>query len=141
MIVHNGVELNSLAEIQALDETEETKSFLITLFLGETWIPVVPPLELGTKAYFKRQQDGVAAYFSITAELRLLLKQGGITREENRMIEDALLPVRDEIVLGQWRTALEKLNEIGVAGPVTEPMYDRFRQIFVDYLEGPNYID
>lgn len=103
-------------------------------------IPGPNPILSETQKYLKRQSDGMQMYFSITAELRVLQSQGAITREQNRAIEDALNPVRDEIVLGQWRTALEKLEEIGLAGGiVSQTMYDRFHLIISDYLSGPMY--
>jgi hypothetical protein len=103
-------------------------------------VPEPSPILSETQKYLKRQSDGMQMYFSITAELRVLQSTGAITREQNRAIEDALNPVRDEIVLGQWRTALEKLEEIGTAdGIVSQQMYDRFHLIISTYLDGPMY--
>lgn len=139
MVTHNGIQLESLQEIEALDEPDSVKAFLAASFEGETYEPENLEIAAETSMYYKRRQDGLNAYFQITSELRLLQIGGALTREQNRAIEDTLAPVRDEIVLGQWRTACEKLVEIGISGPVTQQMYDRFYGIIADYLAGPNY--
>jgi hypothetical protein len=138
-MTHNGIEITSVEQIALLDETQSTKDFLIAALLDRPYTQPTSPQYEEEVNYVKRQEDGVRAYLSITSELRILQKAGYITREHNRAIEDTLQPVRNEIVLGQWKTAMEKLVEIGVTNTVTESMYQRFYSILDNYLTGPMY--
>ena len=141
-MIINGTEITTEAELQvAIQEFDtNTQNYLRAEFNGLPWVQPIDEIQAETDKYFLRQRDGMLIYFQITAELRLAQQAGEITRAQNRAIEDALKPVRDEVALGQWRTGLEKLEEIGLAGGViSQQMYDRFNLVLTNYLASDIY--
>lgn len=68
-----------------------------------------------TEKYIKRIRDGREAYAKISAEFRLAKLNGIITEEAHGIIEDTLIPVRNEVLAGQWISGLQKLQAIGGA--------------------------
>lgn len=66
-----------------------------------------------TQKYIQRQQDGVMLYAQISAKFRLAKMQGQIDEASHNAIENILRPVRDEVLAGQWKTALKLLEGIG----------------------------
>lgn len=89
-----------------------------------------------TELYLKRMQDGQIMYAEISAEFRLAKLSGTITEEQHGAIEDALIPVRNEVLAGQWISALQKLEEIGVA--VGSELYQRLHTQITNYI-NENY--
>lgn len=69
-------------------------------------------LRLETEKYHIRKSDGEASFLLFAANLRLKKLSGEIDENTFNVIEELLLPVRSEIVLGQWKTALKKLQEL-----------------------------
>ena len=69
-------------------------------------------LQSETEQYIKRQQDGVQAYAEISAEFRLAKLNGIMTEASQIIIEKILIPVRNEVLAGQWISAKNELEEI-----------------------------
>lgn len=86
-----------------------------------------------TEMYKKRTQDGINAYAEISAEFRLAKLSGTITEEAHAHIERMLIPVRNEVLAGQWISGLKELELIG-SEAVGQQLYDRL------HLQISNYI-
>lgn len=89
-----------------------------------------------TEMYRKRQCDGVSAYAEISAEFRLAKLSGILTEEQHGAIEAILIPVRNEVLAGQWISALQKLEEIGVV--IGIELYNRLHTQISNYI-AENY--
>ena len=87
-----------------------------------------------TEMYKKRTQDGINAYAEISAEFRLAKLSGTITEEAHAHIERALIPVRNEVLAGQWLSGLKELKLIG-SEAIGQQLYDRL------HLQISNYIN
>jgi hypothetical protein len=92
--------------------------------------------ERETEMYKKRTQDGINAYAEISAEFRLAKLSGIITEAQHGAIEETLIPVRNEVLAGQWISALQKLEAIGVA--IGSELYDRLHTQISNYI-AENY--
>ena len=93
-------------------------------------------LENETIMYKKRQCDGVSAYAEISAEFRLAKLSGVLTEEQHGAIEAVLIPVRNEVLAGQWISAKQKLEEIGVV--IGAELYNRLHNQITNYI-AENY--
>lgn len=93
-------------------------------------------LKLETEMYKKRQCDGVLAYAEISAEFRLAKLSGVLTEEQHGAIESVLIPVRNEVLAGQWISARQKLEEIGVV--IGAELYNRLHTQITNYI-NENY--
>ena len=91
-------------------------------------------IENEKQAYIKRAQDGQEAYATISAEFRLAKLSGTITEEAHAFIEKLLIPVRNEVLAGQWMSALKELELIG-SEAIGQQLYDRL------HLQISNYIN
>lgn len=89
-----------------------------------------------TEMYRKRQCDGVLAYAEISAEFRLAKLSGVLTEEQHGAIEAILIPVRNEVLAGQWISARQKLEEIGVV--IGAELYNRLHAQISNYI-AENY--
>jgi hypothetical protein len=90
-------------------------------------------LELETQRYVKRTQDGINAYAKISAEFRLAKLSGQISEQAHGYIENLLIPVRNEVLAGQWISALMKLEALGVV-QVGQELYDRLHLQLTNYI-------
>lgn len=93
-------------------------------------------LQKETEMYRKRQCDGVSAYAEISAEFRLAKLSGVLTEEQHGAIESVLIPVRNEVLAGQWISALQKLEEIGIV--IGAELYNRLHTQISNYI-NENY--
>lgn len=93
-------------------------------------------LRIETEKYKKRTQDGINAYAEISAEFRLAKLAGIITEQQHGVIESMLIPVRNEVLAGQWISALQKLEEIGVV--IGTDLYNRLHTQISNYI-AENY--
>lgn len=75
--------------------------------------------------YKLRQSRGLDSYLNLCAEFRLAKESGTLTPEHYAEIEENLIPVRDELVNGQFITAKSKLVAIGFE-VIGEQLYNRF---------------
>lgn len=89
-----------------------------------------------TEMYKKRTQDGINAYAEISAEFRLAKLSGVISKEQHGAIEETLIPVRNEILAGQWISAKQKLETISVA--IGSDLYNRLHTQISNYI-AENY--
>ncbi len=94
---------------------------------------IAKALEAEKNMYIKRANDGVTIYASLSAEFRLAKLNGIITEEEQKGIERILIPVRNEVLAGQWISAKQLLEEIGFS-VVGESLYNRLLLIITDYI-------
>ncbi len=89
-----------------------------------------------TELYKKRQIDGVNAYAEISAEFRLAKLSGILSEEQHGAIESVLIPVRNEVLAGQWISALNILEQIGTS--IGSELYDRLHSQITNYI-NENY--
>lgn len=89
-----------------------------------------------TELYKKRQIDGVNAYAEISAEFRLAKLSGLLSEEQHGAIESILIPVRNEVLAGQWISARNILEEIGTS--IGSELYDRLHSQITNYI-NENY--
>jgi hypothetical protein len=86
-----------------------------------------------TQRYIQRTTDGVNAYAKISAEFRLAKLSGTIDDATHTYLENLLIPVRNEVLAGQWISAKQKLIVIGVA-QVGEILYNRLFDQITKYI-------
>ena len=126
---------------------EYTYIFHKPFWNGSEWIESATIEELQQKAileakknetelYKKRQIDGVNAYAEISAEFRLAKLSGMLSEEQHGAIESILIPVRNEVLAGQWISARNILEEIGVS--IGAELYDRLHNQITNYI-NENY--
>jgi hypothetical protein len=94
-------------------------------------------LQEETQKYIQRTNDGQNAYAKISAEFRLAKLSGIITEETQKYIESVLIPVRNEVLAGQWISSLAVLEAIGFE-QVGEVLYNRLHLQISDYINS-NY--
>jgi len=86
-----------------------------------------------TEKYLSRKIDGEKTFLAFAADLRLKKLNGVFTSVEFEQIEELLVPVRTEITLGQWKTALKKLQEINPIS-IGEDLYGKIETTISDYI-------
>ena len=86
-----------------------------------------------TQKYIKRTEDGVKAYAKISAEFRLAKLSGTIDDATHTYIENLLIPVRNEVLAGQWISAKQKLILIGEVA-VGVSLYNRLIEQLTNYI-------
>ena len=86
-----------------------------------------------TQRYIQRTTDGISAYAKISAEFRLAKLSGTIDDATHTYIENLLIPVRNEVLAGQWISAKQKLIEIGETA-VGASLYDRLMEQLTAYI-------
>jgi len=92
-----------------------------------------------TEKYIQRTQDGANAYAKISAEFRLAKLSGVISEEAHAVIESTLIPVRNEVLAGQWISGQRELEVVG-SGIIGIDLYNRILNQFNDYIAA-NYND
>lgn len=90
-------------------------------------------LQEETQKYIQRTQDGINAYAALSAEFRLAKLNGILSEEQQKGIERILVPVRNEVLAGQWISALQILEEIGFTN-IGENLYNRLHLLLTDYI-------
>lgn len=90
-------------------------------------------LRLEFEKYQARKIDGEKAFLSLAADLRIKKISGEIDEITFNSIEEILLPVRSEVVLGQWKTALNKLNEINPQS-IGVDLYNKIQNTLQNYI-------
>lgn len=133
--------------LQANEQYGNVKDSVLNMETKEYIMPVVsvPVVEISaeeqqqqaieaeTERYKQRIADGTEYYAKISAEFRLAKLSGAITNEAHKGIEVTLMPVRNEVLAGQWLTAQSNLTTIG-SSVIGVELYDRLQ------LELSNYI-
>jgi len=87
-----------------------------------------------TQKYIQRTNDGVNAYAKISAEFRLAKLSGTIDDATHTYLENLLIPVRNEVLAGQWISAKQKLIIIGVE-QIGADLYNRLFDQLSEYIE------
>ena len=91
-------------------------------------------IDAETKKYIQRSNDGLNAYARLSAEFRIAKQLGQITEESHAVIEKLLIPVRNEILAGQWISGLNELVSIGPE-QIGQDLYDRLFNQISAYIE------
>ena len=111
---------------------EYKRDFLNPIFENGEWIEGATPEQVAEQQkqkefaqYQIRLNRGVERYLKLCAEFRLAKEAGQLTPEHYAEIEETLIPVRDELVNGQFITAKSKLEVIG-SDVIGVELYDRF---------------
>ena len=86
-----------------------------------------------TQKYIQRTTDGINAYAKISAEFRLAKLSGTIDDATHTYIENLLIPVRNEVLAGQWISAKQKLIGIGETA-VGAILYNRLIEQLTNYI-------
>lgn len=115
--------------------------FLKPIYNGSDWIESATTEEVSVDlkdkeydSYIVRREDGTNRYLRLCAEYRYLKNSGAITLEFYRILEETLKSVREEIVLGQFISAKEKLEEIG-SSVITQDIYNAFHSSIVQAID------
>ena len=111
---------------------EYKANFIKPIYENGEWVEGVTPEEILKQKeqnefakYQLRQSRGLESYLKLCAEFRLAKESGTLTPELYAQIEETLIPVRDELVNGQFITAKNKLEVIG-SDIIGVELYDRF---------------
>jgi len=94
-------------------------------------------LDAETDKYIQRIKDGQEAYSKISAEFRLAKLSGQISEQTHGYIEATLIPVRNEVLAGQWISAKIILESIGAVN-IGQDLYDRLHGQIANYIND-NY--
>ncbi|WP_339889860.1 hypothetical protein [uncultured Flavobacterium sp.] len=86
-----------------------------------------------TEKYKQRQADGVQMYAEISAEFRLAKLNGLMSESTQSAIERILIPVRNEVLAGQWISAKNELELIGNS-TIGVDLYDRLHNQISNYI-------
>lgn len=115
--------------------------FLNPIYENNEWIEGATPEQIAEQQQQKefaqyqiRLNRGVESYLNLCAEFRLLKEAGTLTPEHYAEIEENLIPVRDELVNGQFITAKSKLEAIGF-DVIGEQLYNRFIESLTKDIE------
>lgn len=90
-------------------------------------------LDAETERYKKRIADGAEYYAKISAEFRLAKLSGAISNEVHNGIEVTLIPVRNEVLAGQWLTSRTNLETIGDA-VIGADLYNKLHNALSEYI-------
>jgi len=85
----------------------------------------------------KRKNDGVDAIAQLSGEYKVMVQLGYVTEEENKASTELLIPVSNFILLGEWKFALDKLNEIGIE-TIGANLFYKLEAILTGYI-AENY--
>ncbi len=89
--------------------------------------------EKETEAYKKRAKDGQDAYANLSAEFRLAKLNGQITEQAYAYVENLLIPIRNEVIAGQWKSSKVKLEDLG-SNEIGQSLYDRLLLQITNYI-------
>lgn len=89
--------------------------------------------ELESQRYTQRRIDGGLMYDKISGKFRVAKLAGIITESEHAIKEEACIPIRNEILAGQWISGLNKLVDLG-AIIIGQALYDELYTIISSYI-------
>lgn len=114
-------------------QNENTLTFVPYFSEEESMVLEQNSLNSETNKYIQRTKDGRAHYACISAEFRIAKLNGTISEETHGYIERLLIPVRNEVLAGQWISAK---NELEIIGPlqVGEELYNRLHSQITEYI-------
>jgi hypothetical protein len=90
-------------------------------------------VEREVEKYKMRKLDGEKAFLEFAGEIRVKKLLGLITEEEFLNLEQVLFPVRTEITLGQWKSALINLEQIDPAH-MDQDLFVKIQSRISDYI-------
>lgn len=85
--------------------------------------------------YIKRKEDGIQAVNALMAELRNRSLALGIPDSVNRHIENRLVSVKQNVVDGWWKSALDEIIFIQPDEYLTQDLIDRVRNTISKYID------
>ena len=143
----NYTSVDKVPEGKEVTPIQKPDEFIKGFWNGSEWIETITQEEIQLNAilqakenetmlYKKRQIDGVNAYAEISAEFRLAKLSGVLSEEQHGAIESVLIPVRNEVLAGQWISALNILESIGAS--IGSELYDRLHSQITNYI-SENY--
>lgn len=91
-----------------------------------------------TQNYLQRVNDGILLVSQFSAKLRVAKLNGVINEESHKIIDDTLIPVRTEVLAGQFKSAKYRLEEIGTA-IIGQSLYDEILTELNNYI-SVNYV-
>lgn len=95
------------------------------------------PIDIETKNYLKRIEDGKKAVAKLSAELRVAKLNGVISEQQHKGIDALLVPIRTAVLAGQWIEAKDLLTDLG-STQIGQSLYDRLNSQIVAYI-SENY--
>lgn len=90
-------------------------------------------VEREVEKYKMRKLDGEKVFLEFAGEIRVKKLLGLITEEEFLNLEQVLFPVRTEITLGQWKSALINLEQIDPAH-MDQDLFVKIQSRISDYI-------
>lgn len=117
-------------------------SFNEPKFNSENWVEnraltQAEIVNIEKQKYIKRTNDGIDAYAGISAEFRLAKLRGQMSEQTQHAIENLLIPIRNEVICGQWISGLQKLQELGIEA-IGANLYNRLHLQLSNYIKD-NY--
>lgn len=97
-------------------------------------------LEIETNKYIQRAKDGQNYYAGISAKFRLAKLSGQISEEEHAIKESACIPLRNEILAGQWVSGFNLLVEMG-SSIIGQDLYNELFNIINNYINSSYTIE
>lgn len=83
--------------------------------------------------YKLRKIDGEKTFLELAGEIRVKKLLGVITEEEFTNLEQVLFPVRTEITLGQWKSALIVLEQID-SSLINQDIFNKLHSTITNYI-------
>jgi len=83
--------------------------------------------------YKSRKTDGEKTFLEFAGEIRVKKLLGVITEEEFANLEQVMFPVRTEITLGQWKSALIILEQID-SSLINQDVFNKIHTTITDYI-------
>lgn len=92
------------------------------------------PIQEEFENYLERREDGINAYLRLSAELRVMKVTGVIDETRHISIDNALIPVREEMINGQWISGRQKLIDIEPS-IIGVNFYSKLLSIITEYID------
>jgi len=112
------------------DYNEQTDEWFETATQQEV---IITQIEKETKLYEKRIEDGKSLVSLMSAKLRIQKSKGIINEQEHLDTEAILLPIRTELLAGQFISAKRLLEPL--QAQLTASLYNEAHAILSDYIE------
>lgn len=122
-------------------KNENNQLIFVNFFIEEqNEFILVKSLQKETDKYKKRILDGQEYYAGISAKFRLAKLSGQISEEDHAIKEEACIPIRSEILAGQWISGMNKLIELGTE-IIGQSLYDELYNTINTYIESSYTIE
>lgn len=126
----------SQASELTIEETQQAKQTHGTYKVRIVDIPE-NAIDIETKNYLKRIEDGKKAVAKLSAELRVAKLNGLISEQQHKGIDSLLVLIRTSVLAGQWIEAKDLLADLGSA-QIGQSLYDKLNNELTTYISD-NY--